>query len=207
MPNFISWPCPSCGEALEVAEEASRVMCGACGNEHSVHRERGIFSLKPIRKKARKIETGFDEKTSEDALASLKKEIKKKPNEAGKHSSIKAVNMSPEAHVRLMKISEWIFPFLWIPILALCGLLTLNVSGFNPMIFLLLTVLAVVIFYSIRGRLHVRCPASGCDGLMEFSIEQVSSFKAHLYYCCQKCGKDYFTDIFHLPKRGGGHAG
>jgi DNA-directed RNA polymerase subunit M/transcription elongation factor TFIIS len=77
MPNFISWPCPSCGSALEVAAEVSRVTCEACGNEHIINRIGDKFTLIPVKNKKKKLEAGFDKTASEAAIASLKKEIKK----------------------------------------------------------------------------------------------------------------------------------
>jgi uncharacterized Zn finger protein len=78
MPNFISFPCPSCGEALEVAAEVSRVTCEACGNEHIINRIGDKFTLIPVRRKGKKPETGFDEAVSDEALAKLKEELKKR---------------------------------------------------------------------------------------------------------------------------------
>ena len=72
MPNFISWPCPSCGAALDVAEEVSRVTCGACGNEHDVKRTGGKVTLITMREITQKIHEGFDKAESEAALAKLK---------------------------------------------------------------------------------------------------------------------------------------
>ncbi len=77
MPNFINWPCPSCGEALEVAAEASRVTCDACGNEHEINRTGDKFTLIPLKSRRKKLETGFDQRASDAAIASLKKELKK----------------------------------------------------------------------------------------------------------------------------------
>ena len=77
MPNFISWPCPSCGSALEVAAEVSRVTCEDCGNEHLINRIGDKFTLIPVKNKGKKLETGFDKAASEAAIANLKKELKK----------------------------------------------------------------------------------------------------------------------------------
>jgi hypothetical protein len=77
MPNFISWPCPSCGSALEVAAEVSRVTCADCGDEHLINRIGDKFTLIPVKNKKKRLEAGFDEAASEAAIASLKKEIKK----------------------------------------------------------------------------------------------------------------------------------
>ncbi len=76
MPNFSTWPCPSCGAALEVAEEVSRVTCDACGNEHEVKHVGGRVTLHIISSIKKKIEEGFDKAESEAALSKLKKEIK-----------------------------------------------------------------------------------------------------------------------------------
>ena len=77
MPNFISWPCPSCGSALEVAAEVSRVTCEACGDEHLINRIGDKFTLIPLKMKQEKPDAGFDQAASEAAIASLKKELKK----------------------------------------------------------------------------------------------------------------------------------
>ncbi len=75
MPNFISWPCPSCGSALEVAADVSRVTCDACGSEHEINRIGEKFTLIPVKNKKKKLETGFDQAASDSALEKLKKEI------------------------------------------------------------------------------------------------------------------------------------
>lgn len=77
MPNFINWPCPSCGAALDVAEEVSRVTCATCGTEHVVHRIGSRVSLKTIRDSTKKQEVGFDKTASDSALEKLKEELKK----------------------------------------------------------------------------------------------------------------------------------
>jgi DNA-directed RNA polymerase subunit M/transcription elongation factor TFIIS len=77
MPNFISWPCPSCGSALEVAAEVSRVTCDACGDEHIINRIGDKFTLIPLKNKGKKPDTGFDKAASEAAFNNFKKEFKK----------------------------------------------------------------------------------------------------------------------------------
>lgn len=77
MPNFISFPCPSCGRALEVAAEVSRVTCDDCGDEHLINRIGDKFTLIPFKNKKRKLEAGFDKAASEAAIASLIQELKK----------------------------------------------------------------------------------------------------------------------------------
>ena len=77
MPNLFNWPCPSCGAALEVAEDVSKVTCGACGNEHVVNRIGDKFTLVPVKHDRKKTEEGFDEAASKAAIASLKIELKK----------------------------------------------------------------------------------------------------------------------------------
>ncbi len=77
MPNIFSYPCPSCGTALEVAAEVSRVTCGECGNEHEINRIGDKITLIPVQKNRIKIDIGFDKTVSEEALAKLKEELKK----------------------------------------------------------------------------------------------------------------------------------
>ncbi len=77
MPNFISWTCPSCGSALEVAAEVSRMTCDACGEEHIINRIGDKFTLIPVKNKSKKFDTGFDQSASEAAIEGLKKDLKK----------------------------------------------------------------------------------------------------------------------------------
>ncbi len=77
MPNLISWPCPSCGCALDVAAEVSRVTCDSCGNEHIINRIGDKFTLIPIKNINRKPDAGFDKEASETAIDNLKKELEK----------------------------------------------------------------------------------------------------------------------------------
>jgi ribosomal protein S27AE len=77
MPNLFNWPCPSCGAALEVAAEMSRITCDKCGDEHIINRIGDKFTLVPVKKNKKKLETGFDRTASDEALAKLKEELKK----------------------------------------------------------------------------------------------------------------------------------
>ncbi len=77
MPNFISFPCPSCGRALEVAREVSKVTCEACGDEHIIYRSGDQLTLSPGKNRKKNPEAGFDQAASEAAIVRLKKELKK----------------------------------------------------------------------------------------------------------------------------------
>jgi hypothetical protein len=75
MPDLITISYPSCGNKLQITNNADRFACAACGNEHIENRSGDIISRKPVIDGINGVKVDDDKTASELAIEWLDNEL------------------------------------------------------------------------------------------------------------------------------------
>jgi hypothetical protein len=106
--------------------------------------------------------------------------------------------MDASTHAHVMEILHWVMLIVGVPVGLCLGLGSFSGTA-EDIVPLIVYIVICIVIYLILWRLPVRCTAAGCNGSMQKTATEISTFRDRIQYRCTTCDNVYEADIFSPP--------